>query len=139
MEINYWGTGKSQFKAMSLINELPLTGNEKIDRLLIQKCVDEEDIKCTIVYNGKRIWSANEILRELRILNAQKSLNGLSKRVVSFVRGFDPQKKMYDVEDVKFSCDNSFEKFKRLYLERIFTDENIDEVFSDVRYIASYF
>ena len=50
--ITFYGSNSVIESDKNTIDKLPLTGDEVSDRLLIQKCIDDNNLKSSILYDG---------------------------------------------------------------------------------------
>jgi len=82
--INLYGSKAITEKEQSIIENLELTGNESNDRLLIQKCIDENKLKSDISYEGNTIYPFEKIVKAYRKLQKSKSLENLTKEMYHF-------------------------------------------------------
>lgn len=57
-----------------IIEKLELTGNESVDRLLIQKCIDDNKLKSDILYDGNTVYPFEKIVKAYRRLQKSGSL-----------------------------------------------------------------
>ena len=58
-------------------------GNESQARIEIQKLIDEHKIKAAILWDGNRVWSRNNIIRDLKTVIRQ-GMNALSDYLYEF-------------------------------------------------------
>jgi hypothetical protein len=80
---NATSTEKSRVEA--ILSELPLTGDEEKDRLIIQSAIDEHDIRAGILYNGNRVWGKNRIISEYKKLKRSGQLAGMSNHFYAYL------------------------------------------------------
>ena len=80
---NATSTEKSRVEA--ILSELPLTGDEEKDRLIIQSAIDEHDIRAGILYNGNRVWGKNRIISEYKKLKKSGQLGSMSDHFYGYL------------------------------------------------------
>lgn len=54
--VTIYGNTKQIEEASKNIEELNLSGKEQSDRLIIQQCIDDNNIKASILYNGNIVY-----------------------------------------------------------------------------------
>ena len=72
--ISLYGSKDIIEKETPIIENLELTGNESRDRLLIQKCIDENKLKSDILYDGNTVYPFEKTVKEYRKLQKTDSL-----------------------------------------------------------------
>jgi len=78
-------TSAERLRAEAILSKLPLTGDEKKDRLTIQSAIDEYDIEANILYNGNRVWGKNRIISEYKRLKKSGQLVGMSDHFYEYL------------------------------------------------------
>ena len=73
-KISLYGSMDEIAKAEEVLNELPLTGSEYNDRLMIQKNIDVWNLRAGILYDGNIVWSYKRIINDFN--KALKSKSG---------------------------------------------------------------
>lgn len=126
--INIYGNQATINRAVKLIENLDLNGNETSDRLTIQKCIDDNKIGATILYEGNTIYSFNKILKEYRKLQREGSLEFLTKDMYNFFMNACGDIAHYDISGYRYYYDNSFRKLESEFLSKA----HITSRFSDV-------
>lgn len=126
--INIYGNQATINRAVKLIENLDLNGNETSDRLTIQKCIDDNKIGATILYEGNTIYSFNKILKEYRKLQREVSLEFLTKDMYNFFMNACGDIAHYDISGYRYYYDNSFRKLESEFLSKA----HITSRFSDV-------
>ena len=126
--INIYGNHSTINRAVKLIENLDLNGNEASDRLTIQKCIDDNKIGATILYEGNTIYSFNKILKQYRKLQKEGSLEFLSKDMYNFFMNASRDIAHYHISRYRYYYDNSFRKLESEFLSKA----HITSRFSDV-------
>lgn len=116
----------------SIIENLELTGNESNDRLLIQKCIDENKLKSDILYDGNTVYPFEKIVKAYRKLQKSGSLDNLSNEMYHFFIYACGDIAHYDLGGFKAYYNYSF-----LQLENTLLKDNwlMNTRFSDVNHI----
>ena len=66
-------------KEILIIERLDLTGNEYNDRLTIQKCIDDENLKSDISYCGSTVYPFEKTVKQYRKLQKADSLENMTE------------------------------------------------------------
>ena len=82
--ITFFGSNNVIESDKNIIDNLPLTGNESNDRILIQKCIDNNNLKSEILYEGNTIYSFKKIVKEYRNLQKNGTLDKLTNKMYLF-------------------------------------------------------
>lgn len=82
--INLYGSKAIIEKEKPIIENLKLVGLEDKDRLIIQKCIDENKLKSNILYDGNTVYPFEKIVKEYRRLQRDYSLEKLSNDLYHF-------------------------------------------------------
>lgn len=82
--IDLYGNNSIIQKEKSIIEKLNLTGNEDKDRLIIQQCIDECNLKSDILYNGNTVYPFKKIVKAYRRLQKGDSLENLTNEMYLF-------------------------------------------------------
>lgn len=129
-------------KEHSFIENLDLTGNESNDRLIIQKCIDENKLKSDISYEGNTVYPFEKIVKEYRKLQKSGSLENLTKEMYHFFMYACGDIAHYDLGGFKAYYNYSF-----LELENTLLKDNwlmntrysdVDKIFKQLK-IGKYF
>lgn len=139
--INLYGSKAIIEKEKPIIEKLKLVGLEDKDRLIIQKCIDENKLKSNISYEGNTVYSFEKIVKEYRRLQRDYSLENLSNNMYHFF--------MYACEDIAhynktgYRCyyNDSIVELENRYLKSSciasrFSD--VDRIFKELK-ISKYF
>ena len=115
-----------------IIENLELTGNENTDRLLIQKCIDENKLKSDILYDGNTVYPFEKIVKAYRKLQKSGSLDNLSKGMYHFFIYACGDIAHYDLGGFKAYYNYSFQQLENTLLKDNWMMNNR---FSDVNHI----
>ncbi len=126
--INIYGNQATINRTVKLIENLDLNGDETSDRLTIQKCIDDNKIGATILYEGNTIYSFNKILKEYRKLQKEDSLEFLTKDMYDFFMNACGDIAHYDISGYRYYYSNSFRKLESEFLSK----SHINTRFSDI-------
>lgn len=124
-----------------ILENLNLTGNEKEDRLAIQNCIDNNNLKSGILYNGNTVYPFNKIIKEYKKLEKSGSLEKLNKEMYHFFIYACGDIAHYDISGFKNYYNNSFKELKsellsnNIYVGR-FSDR--ERIFKELK-IGSYY
>jgi len=83
-KITFYGSNSVIESDKNTIDKLPLTGDEASDRLLIQKCIDDNNLKSSILYDGNTVYSFKKIVKEYRNLQKSGSLEKLTDKMYHY-------------------------------------------------------
>ena len=83
-KIKIYGNQATIDRAISFIENLDLTGIEEKDRLIIQRCIDDNKIGATILYDGNTVYSFNKIVDKYKKLQKSEDLMYLSDDLYKF-------------------------------------------------------
>lgn len=85
-KISYYGKSKlAREKTRALIENLPLTGNEGQDRLLIQQAINSATGVSDVIYGGNTVYPSNKIVKELIKMKKTDSLEKMTDRMYKFL------------------------------------------------------
>lgn len=84
--ISIYGSRRDIDAAVVVLNDVApvLTGDEPVDRLLLQRVIDDNDVKADILYDGNTVYSTKYV-GKLKALKKKNSLNSLSNEMYSFL------------------------------------------------------
>ncbi len=140
--ITLYGSKAIVEKEQSIIENLELTGNESNDRLIIQKCIDENKLKSKIYYEGNTIYPFEKIVKAYRRLQKSGSLENLTNEMYHFFMYACGDIAHYDLEGFKAYYNYSF-----LELENTLLKDNwlmhtrrsdVDKIFKELK-VGKYF
>ena len=125
-----------------VIENLYLTGNEYEDRLIIQKAIDEHNLKSDILYDGNTVYPFEKIVKLYRKLQKSGSLEKMTKEMYHFFTNACGDIAHYDLEGFKsyynFSLRNLEEEtLKHSITSPRFTDVN--KIFKEVKIGKDYY
>lgn len=129
--IKIYGNRATIERARPFIENLKLTGNEATDRLIIQKCIDDNKIGATILYDGNTVYSFNKIVDKYKKLQKSEDLMHLSDDLYKFFTNACGDIAHYDLVGYAHYYDNSFRKFEEDFLQHC----DCNNRFSDVKRI----
>lgn len=90
MKLRYVGSAKEQKEMETLVSALALTGNEALDRRLIQQALDDAGIrKATILYDGNTIYPSKGLVAEFKRMRKSGSIEKMSNLMYQFLNLFD--------------------------------------------------
>ena len=130
--ITLWGSKTIIEKEQPIIENLKLTGNENNDRLLIQRCIDENKLKSDILYDGNTVYPFEKIVKAYRKLQKSGSLENLTNEMYHFFMYACGDIAHYDLGGFKAYYNYSF-----IQLENTLLKDNwlMNTRFSDVNHI----
>lgn len=82
--VTIYGNSKQVEDASKNIEELNLSGKEQSDRLIIQQCIDDNNIKASILYNGNIVYPYKKIVNDYRKLQKTNSLEKMTLDLYHF-------------------------------------------------------
>ncbi|MBQ2873598.1 MAG: hypothetical protein IJE89_06350 [Bacilli bacterium] len=130
-KIKIYGNQVTIDRAISFIENLDLTGIEEKDRLIIQRCIDDNKIGATILYDGNTVYSFNKIVDKYRKLQKSEDFMHLSDDLYKFFTNACGDIAHYDIVGYAHYYDNSFRKFEEDFLQHC----DCNDRFSDVKRI----
>ena len=83
-KINLYGSKSIIENEKNIIEQLNLVGNEQMDRLIIQKCIDENKLKSNILYDGNTVYPFEKTIKEYRKMQKTDSLENMSEYMYLF-------------------------------------------------------
>lgn len=128
-------------KEQNVIKGLELTGIEDKDRLILQKCIDDNKLKSNVSYEGNSVYSFEKTIKEYRKLQKDNSLGNLTNYMYDFFMNACGDIAHYDkvgyrcyYNDSIVELENRF--LKDSYISSRFSDR--DKIFKELK-IGSYF
>lgn len=82
--IKLYGSNAIIEKEKSILEQLDLTGNEQKDRLIIQKCIDDNKLKSDILYDGNTVYPFEKTIKAYRKLQKEDSLENMTNYMYHF-------------------------------------------------------
>lgn len=126
-KIKIYGKKKETEKAKRLMEDLQLSGIENTDRLIIQRCIDDNKINAEILYEGNTVYPFNKTVKEFRKLQKEELLTSMSDYMYKFFMYACGEIAHYDKTGFRYYYDNSFRKLELNFLSQ----EHISSRFSD--------
>ena len=140
--IDLYGSNAVIQNEKSFIENLDLTGNEHKDRLIIQKCIDDNKLKSDILYSGNTVYPFSKIVKAYRKLQQSGSLENLTKEMYHFFMYACGDIAHYDIGGYKAYYDNSFCKLENELLRECWTPSwhsDVDKIFKELKIGRDYF
>ena len=116
--ITFFGSNNVIESDKNIIDNLPLTGNESNDRILIQKCIDNNNLKSEILYEGNTIYSFKKIVKEYRKLQKNGTLDKLTNKMYLFFTNACGDIAHYNINGFRDYYNNSLENLESKLLGR---------------------
>ena len=116
--ITFFGSNNVIESDKNIIDNLPLTGNESNDRILIQKCIDNNNLKSEILYEGNTIYSFKKIVKEYRNLQKNGTLDKLTNKLYLFFTNACGDIAHYNINGFRDYYNNSLENLESKLLGR---------------------
>lgn len=129
-------------KEKSIIESLPLTDNEATDRLIIQKCIDDNNLKSDILYDGNTVYPFKKIVNEYRKLQQSGKLEKMTDRMYDFFMNACGDIAYYNKQGYICNYDNSIQMLENTHLKNIFTSSwhtDVDKIFKELKIGRQYF
>ncbi len=125
-----------------IIENINLTGNERSDMLLLQKCIDDNKLKSSISYNGHTVYPFEKIVKEYRRLQKSDSLTNMSENMYHFFMYACRDIAHYDIQGFRGYYNNSLKNLERellsSYIHLASWESDIDNIFKELK-IGQYF
>lgn len=140
--INLYGSNAVIQSEKSFIENLNLTGDEHNDRLLIQKCIDDNKLKSDILYSGNTVYPFSKIVKAYRKLQQNGSLENLTKEMYNFFMYACGDIAHYDIGGYKAYYKNSFRNLENELLRECWTPSwhsDVDRIFKELKVGRDYF
>lgn len=148
-KINLYGSKSIIENEKNIIEQLNLVGNEQMDRLIIQKCIDENKLKSDILYNGNTVYPFEKTIKEYRKMQKTDSLENMSEYMYIFFTNACGDIAHYDIQgfrnyyeyslrnlENKLLKNNSFIPSWESDVDKIFKELKIGKYFHDREYIS---
>lgn len=84
-KIKVYGSAALKEKTMRAVRDLPLTGIEPKDRLLIQNLLDQNSKMAGILYDGNIVYPYEKLKKELIRMKKTNSIRRMSKLMYEFL------------------------------------------------------
>lgn len=125
-----------------IIESLDLTGNESVDRLIIQKCIDDNKLKSDILYEGNTVYPFEKTVKEYRRLQKSGTLDNMTKYMYNFFMYACGDIAHYNIDGYKSYYDNSFRKLEDELLSSNWNSSRFsdrDKIFKELKISKEYF
>lgn len=139
--INLYGSKSIIEKEKPFIENLKLVGLEDKDRLIIQKCIDENKLKSDILYEGNTVYSFEKIVRDYRRLQKDYSLEKLTNDMYHFFINACGDIAHYDKIGYRCYYNDSIVELENRLLKNSYTASrfsDVDRIFKELK-ISKYF
>ncbi|MBQ6324296.1 MAG: hypothetical protein IJI22_05650 [Bacilli bacterium] len=140
--ITFYGSNSVIDFDKNMIDNLPLTGDEANDRLLIQKCIDDNNLKSSILYDGNTVYSFKKIVKEYRDLQKTGTLDKLTEKMYHFFTNACGDIAHYNINGFKGYYNNSLRNLESSLLSRdTFIPRwhsDLDKIFKELK-IGKYY
>lgn len=126
----------------SIIESLNLTGNEPTDRLIIQKCIDDNNLKSKILYGGNTVYPFRKTVMAYKKLQKSGKLEKLTNEMYHFFTNACGDIAHYDLGGFIAYYDNSFQKLENSLCRDCFTTSwhtDLDRIFKELKIGREYF
>lgn len=140
-EIRLYSSSSIIEKEKDIIDNLNLTGYEAEDRLIIQQCIDNNNLKSNILYDGNTVYSFNKIVKLYKKLQKEGNLNSMNKEMYHFFMNACGDIAYYDMGGYICNYNNSIINLEETFLKDCkinsrFTD--VDRIFKELK-IGKYY
>ena len=139
--INLYGNRAIVEKEKPIIESLKLVGFEDKDRLIIQKCIDENKLKSDILYEGNTVYPFEKIVKEYRRLQKDYSLGKLTNDMYHFFMNACGDIAHYDKTGYRCYYNDSIVELENRFLKNSYTASrfsDVDRIFKELK-ISKYF
>ena len=126
----------------AIIENLDLTGNEYNDRLIIQKCIDDNNLKSDILYDGNTVYPFEKTVKLYRQLQKNDSLENLSQYMYHFFTNVCGDIAHYDISGYKCYYNYSIRELENRLLKDSWTSRwhsDCDRIFKELKIGRDYF
>ena len=113
-----------------------------MDRLIIQKCIDDNKLKSSILYDGNTVYPFEKIVKAYRRLQKSGSLENLTKEMYHFFMYACGDIAHYDIGGYKCYYNFSFRELENELLKNCWTStrfSDIDKIFKELKIGKQYF
>lgn len=119
-KITLYGSNAVIQSEKSIIESLNLTGNEPTDRLIIQKCIDDNNLKSKILYDGNTVYSLKKIVKLYRRLQKTGTLEKMNNEMYHFFTNACGDIAHYDIDGFRVYYNNSLQNLENSLLKSPF-------------------
>lgn len=140
--ITLYGSKAIIEKEQSIIENLNLTGNEHDDRLIIQKCIDDNKLKSDILYDGNTVYPFEKIVKAYKKLQKEDSLENMTNYMYHFFTNACGDIAHYDIGGFRAYYNNSLKNLENEVLKNNHFlpswHSDLDRIFKELK-IEKYF
>ena len=140
--INLYGTKAIIEKEKNIIEQLNLSGNEQKDRLIIQKCIDENKLKSDILYDGNTVYPFEKTIKAYRKMQKTDSLENMSNYMYHFFTNACGDIAHYDIQGFRGYYNYSLRNLENILLKNNnfipSWNTDVDKIFKELK-IGEYF
>ncbi len=72
-------------KEERIIANLPLTGREVEDRIIISDAIDANKLKCSVLYDGNTVYGYEKLVKELKRMKKSNSIENMTDAMYKFL------------------------------------------------------
>lgn len=140
--IRLYGSNAVIQSEKSIIEDLQLTGNESKDRLIIQQCIDDNNLKSDILYDGNTVYPFKKIVKAYRKLQKSGTLEKLTNEMYHFFTNACGDIAHYDIGGFIAYYNNSFQELENTICKNCFTTSwhtDLDRIFKELKIGREYF
>ena len=140
--IKLYGSNAIIEKEKSIIEQLNLTGDEQKDRLIIQKCIDENKLKSDILYDGNTVYPFEKTIKAYRKMQKTDSLENMNNYMYHFFTNACGDIAHYSIQGFRDYYDYSLRNLENRLLKRDnfipSWQSDVDRIFKELK-IGKYF
>lgn len=128
-------------KEKVIIENLDITGNEFKDRLIIQKCIDDEKLKSNISYDGSTVYPFEKTVKQYRRLQKEDSLENMTEYMYHFFMYACGDIAHYNIHGFRDYYDNKLTNLENELLKTNWVStrySDLDKIFKEIK-IGKYF
>lgn len=128
-------------KEKAIIENLDITGNEYKDRLIIQKCIDDEKLKSEISYVGSTVYPFEKTIKQYRRLQKEDSLENMTEYMYHFFMYACGDIAHYNIHGFRDYYDNKLTNLENQLLKTNWVTtrySDLDKIFKEIK-IGKYF
>lgn len=84
-KIRLYGSKSLIGKEEKIIANLPLTGHEAKDRIIISDAIDANKLKCSVLYDGNTVYGYEKLVKELKRMKKSNSIENMTDAMYKFL------------------------------------------------------
>ena len=141
-KIKLYGSQEIVNTEKNIIESLELIGNEAVDRLVIQRCIDENKLKSKILYDGNTVYSFEKIVKEYKKLQKNGTLENLTREMYLFFTIACGDIAHYNIHGFRAYYKNSFRNLENELLPHCSASSwqtDLDKIFKELKIGKQYF